>query len=82
MSTNQYAAYRRYIKSDAWRLKRRAVLARDRGRCRLCGNAGKGMEVHHLTYARFKNELLDDLLTLCHGCHAAVHQNKRDAYHG
>lgn len=82
MTTEQRAAYRRYIKSDAWKLKRRAVLQRDRGRCRHCGNAGKGLEVHHLTYVRFGHELLTDLLTLCHRCHAVVHGQQQDHYHG
>lgn len=66
-------AYVSYLKSPAWKSKRAKVKLRDGGRCRLCGNGGLGLEVHHLTYERFGAEHLSDLILLCHGCHAEIH---------
>jgi len=65
------------MKSIAWRKLRGQILARDSGRCRLCGTGGKGLEVHHLTYVRLGCEHEDDLITLCHSCHAKQHATER-----
>ena len=34
------------------------------------------MVVHHLTYERARHESLDDLVTLCRGCHDGYHTGK------
>jgi predicted HNH restriction endonuclease len=39
------------------------------------------IEVHHLTYVRFGNELMTDLATLCHDCHKRLHQ-QQELKHG
>lgn len=66
-------AYRAYLRSAVWAEKRAAVLFRDGGQCRRCGSRWQ-LEVHHLSYARFGGrERLADLITLCEGCHAALH---------
>jgi len=68
--------YQRYLKTPAWRSIRARVIFRDGRRCQLCGQGGKGLEAHHLTYARLGHEDLNDLITLCPACHAAVHQHQ------
>jgi len=79
--------YNRYLKSDAWRLKRSAVMHRDGGRC-ACVVGGKkcfsqvGIQVHHLTYARFGNENLSDLITVCDSCHKAIHSKQGVKHYG
>ena len=73
MNTKARKDYNRYLKSTAWKAKRAQVIFRDGKRCRCCGRGGKGLEAHHLTYARFGNECLNDLITLCPACHAAAH---------
>ena len=63
-----------------WRQIRSAALARDQG-CRLCGASGD-LEVHHRSYARWGHEGLEDLTTLCRGCHELVtgaQMRRRDA---
>lgn len=65
--------YQRYLGSSAWANVRAQALKRDSNRCRACG-ATKRLHVHHQTYARFGHEALDDVVTLCETCHAAVHQ--------
>lgn len=53
-----------------WAEVRFAALARDNG-CRACGSLEQ-LEVHHRTYARFGREAVDDLTTLCRGCHDLI----------
>ena len=63
--------YRRYLQSDAWKTKRKAVLHAAGFRCRQCG--APATEVHHETYKRIYNERLSDLTALCGKCHEAAH---------
>ena len=70
--------YREYFKSKAWQRKRSKVIFRDGAQCRACGSR-ENLEVHHLTYARFTEEWLGDLVTLCESCHKAVHKAKQQA---
>jgi 5-methylcytosine-specific restriction endonuclease McrA len=44
--------------------------------CKACGSK-KNLHVHHVTYERFGNELLTDLLGLCYTCHKGVHELHR-----
>lgn len=72
------ANYTAYLKSPKWAAIRAKVIFRDLGQCQ-SERGGKpclsriGIEVHHLTYARFGNEALTDLVTLCHDCHKRMH---------
>jgi hypothetical protein len=55
---------------------RRAVLARDRGRCRCCGRR-RYVEVHHLTPRSDGGaHSRAGCASLCSACHAAVHEGK------
>jgi len=51
---------------------RNAVLARDDHRCRTCGRGECMLQVHHVDMDRTNNDLMN-LLTLCAGCHLALH---------
>ena len=63
--------YGEYIKSYRWKQKRDAALERAQFRCERCGFSkySKTLEVHHVTYANFKNEKPEDLRVLCAECH-------------
>ena len=63
--------YRRYLQSDTWKTKRKAVLQAAGFRCRRCG--APATEVHHETYKRIYKERLSDLTALCSKCHEAAH---------
>lgn len=73
-------AYKSYMNSAMWRLKREEVLRRAEYSCEMCGvNEQWGLHVHHLTYERFGNEKLEDLRVLCPECHRQAHfSGKRD----
>lgn len=63
-----------YMKSDRWRKKRVKVLDRDGHKCVQCKRGDGPLQVHHLTYERYGNERLDDLVTLCERCHSTEHE--------
>jgi hypothetical protein len=70
----QNARYQEYLKSPAWKRKRKAVRARCGGICERCRKYLLD-EVHHLTYAHIYDEPLDDLQGLCRPCHAFLHND-------
>ena len=52
---------------------RRQILQRDGWRCQHCG-AYTNLEVHHRTFRSHQGEDSEDnLITLCHICHATMH---------
>lgn len=76
MQTHSKADYAAYIASDDWAAKRRLYWASTDQACARCGTTDN-LHVHHMTYERFGNELLSDLLGLCQGCHTLVHEEHR-----
>jgi 5-methylcytosine-specific restriction endonuclease McrA len=67
-----------YLQSHEWKSKRRLVLERDGGKCQGCLDA-RATVVHHLTYKRWRCELMLDLVSLCEPCHAVIHAEDEDA---
>lgn len=65
-------AYRNYIYSPQWRAKCDLYWRTHGKYCQACGSRKK-LHVHHMDYARFKNEPLTDLMGLCYTCHTEVH---------
>lgn len=65
-----------YLKTDKWKIIRDKVLARDHETCQKCKK--NGWIVHHLTYARWRNERLEDLITVCDECHDLIHLAKKN----
>lgn len=60
--------YQRYLASREWSLLRERVRDRSSNHCEHCFLAPQ-QAVHHLTYERIGNELLSDLMAVCHPCH-------------
>lgn len=65
--------YSEYLFTMEWETKRQAVISRDNV-CKMCGD--KGSDIHHITYERLFNEVLDDLIFLCRKCHEKIHGHK------
>jgi hypothetical protein len=56
---------------------RRAVHARDQGKCRWCGRTNAGIHLHHVIYrSNGGKHLLENLIALCGEHHALVHSDK------
>ncbi len=64
--------YRDYINSRRWKNKRKAKIKESGHFCNKCGSV-RFLQVHHLTYERLGNELLEDLEILCDNCHRLEH---------
>lgn len=70
--TERRRAYHVYLQTGKWKRLRREVFARAGGFCERCGIL-QAVHCHHLTYARFKDELLTDLQAVCQLCHEKIH---------
>lgn len=70
-SAEWWAAYHSYMNSPEWHEKRQLVLKRDGWLCKGCGEK-TAVEVHHLTYEHFGDELLWELVSVCNDCHHRV----------
>lgn len=70
--------YSKFLETRYWENTKQIILSRDDWTCQDCGytdNSGKTLDVHHLTYAHRGDEQnhLEDLVVLCHLCHAIEH---------
>ena len=63
--------YDEYMNSPTWKRFRDAAIKQADYRCQNCGVSrwSVTLEVHHLTYERFKHERLSDVQVLCPDCH-------------
>jgi len=65
--------YDEYMKSNHWSIMKVKYHASDRPkRCGICDTKDR-LDLHHQTYDRIGNELLSDLIYLCHECHIKAH---------
>lgn len=71
--------YNKYLQSRKWRELRKQRIEKDHGQCAICGST-KNLLVHHTTYENYKNENLDELLTLCKTCHYRMHNPLKDYF--
>lgn len=69
--------YDEYLRTPEWQQRRRLMLALARGCCQTCsaegGVDGARLHVHHRHYETRGQEWPDDLVVLCHVCHARIH---------
>lgn len=66
-------SYEDYLQTPEWLEKRDLALVRDGYRCRVC-DKNEDLNVHHRSYKNGRgNEDLNDLTTLCKGCHSWFH---------
>lgn len=70
----RYNKFESYYYTGEWKELRQKVFQRDNNKCVRCGD--KAEQVHHLTYERFKNELLEDLESVCFQCHSTIHSKE------
>lgn len=83
-SLSQEQQYAEYMRSPAWRQLRQQALKVAGHRCQKCGVSKWSaiLEVHHLTYERFKQENLSDLIVLCENCHKDADAERRQQVEG
>jgi len=61
-----------YYITEHWKLKRNQRMSHDDFRCCHC-RSRESLQVHHWLYELF-TEAIEDLVTLCDGCHERIHQ--------
>lgn len=68
--------YQAYLQSSQWK-QIRAIMLSKVDKCQLCGSK-TDLEIHHNSYEHIGNEKehLEDLVVLCHSCHAKFHNNR------
>lgn len=64
--------YYTYIKSKAWRKKRKKFIRMSGGQCR-CGSR-RSLQVHHKHYRTLKRERFEDVEVVCKHCHEHIHE--------
>ena len=67
----------RYGSTRQWRNIRTQVLNRDANRCCMCGSTYR-LQVHHID-GDYRNNELDNLVTVCEGHHVVLEAEKRKA---
>ena len=58
-----------YLKTKEWKARRNRALIKAGNRCQTYGRNNVPLDVHHNSYERVGNELLEDLAVLCRCCH-------------
>lgn len=72
VATMRKMPYSEYLETEWWKKLRTWVLIFWNHRCAIC-NSKERVEVHHRTYERRGEELINDCIVLCHKCHENVH---------
>lgn len=71
--------YQDYLSSLEWKKKRQLVLDRFGRKCGLCSSSFT-LHAHHRSYDRLRDELIRDLVCLCHYCHRRFHGDDRGTH--
>jgi 5-methylcytosine-specific restriction endonuclease McrA len=71
-------AYRDYLQTADWKIRREGALKRAGFSCQICSGKGE-LHVHHRTYVRRDNEAESDLIVLCAACHKLFRENGKFA---
>lgn len=68
------------INTEQWKSKRKEIIQRDEFTCCACGDFGKTLNVHNLSYEKGKeywNYPNSNFVTLCCDCHKKLHNLKK-----
>ena len=69
-----YKEYRKYLRSNGWKVLGRQIKKRDNHRCVRCGYIGN-LQVHHTNYNGIETMsfTVDQLESVCKECHTDIH---------
>lgn len=72
-----FNSYKEYLASDNWTWTRQRYEASAMPKeCVICENPKYSL--HHLTYRRFTEEKIADLMALCETCHGELHDREKE----
>lgn len=69
--------YEKYLQTEHWKATRKKALKKANYKCEVC-NSIEELNVHHKTYEHRGEEPPEDLIVLCHHCHAKFHDKLDD----
>ncbi|MES2434226.1 MAG: hypothetical protein V4586_10415 [Pseudomonadota bacterium] len=72
--------YEGYRRTETWQRKRALVMKRAGGVCEGCLLCAAEI-VHHRTYQNLGDELLFELVALCHQCHDKAHPEHHESFY-
>lgn len=61
-----------YMQSEKWKQLKLERLRIAQHKCESCGST-HNLHLHHITYERLTQELIEDVVILCNGCHTHIH---------
>lgn len=67
------AEYKRYLRSNAWAIRKNTYYRRHNRQCAACGS-WKRIQLHHVSYENLGKEPDQDLVPLCYRDHRSAHQ--------
>jgi len=62
----------KYIQSDKWKILKEKRLKIANRSCEICKRKNN-LQLHHITYERLGDEIIEDLIILCKKCHQQQH---------
>lgn len=73
--------YQAYLKTEHWQRLRSQRLKIDGFRCQNCGRTHpigvRSLNVHHIRYNAYQEDVYNDLVTLCDQCHKTIHSYRK-----
>ena len=78
LNTAFWELYEQHLNSPQWFAKRDRVMDRAAGTCEGCRERAPA-HVHHMSYKHLGDELLFELVALCHNCHQKLHPHREIA---
>lgn len=78
----EWKDYETFLKSPDWKRLRRQALERDKHICQLRhrGCTRRATIVHHITYDRWREKHVQDVISVCRPCHIHEHPHMRRAH--
>lgn len=61
-----------YMQTEQWKQLKQTRLMIAQYKCECCGSANR-LHLHHVTYERLTQELIEDVVILCEECHSKLH---------
>ena len=72
-----------YYKTEDWKLRSKVLIEKAGGKCSKCDYKGKGLTMHHLTYAYKPHTEPEEVLEcLCQDCHYLKHEINKIVHGG
>lgn len=68
----------KYRASKKWALLKKILKQKQNGLCAMCGKHGDNLHMHHNNYARYYNELIEDVELVHPECHSDHHYQSED----